>query len=66
MFKFIFITLSATEFKIADVGTYAFYVDGTYLNPTFTITIEKNVVEKPEIKNYVMFNTGREQQRKTC
>ena len=53
---------SATEFKIADVGTYAFYVDGTYLNPTFTITIEKNVVEKPEIKNYVMFNTGREQQ----
>ncbi len=53
---------SATEFKITDAGTYAFYVDGIYLNPTFTVTIEKNVVEKPEIKNYVMFNTGREQQ----
>ena len=34
---------TSSSFVVSDAGTYSFYADGTYLNPTFMVTIEEPI-----------------------
>ena len=51
---------SKKVFEIKEKGSYAFYVDGDYQNPTFMVTIEEPVakIEKPTIKDYAYVYNG--------
>ena len=54
---------TSSSFVVSDAGTYSFYADGTYLNPTFMVTIEDPItkIEKPVQKKYGVLYNGKYQ-----
>ena len=54
---------TSSSFVVSDAGTYSFYADGTYLNPTFMVTIEEPIakIEKPVQKKYGVLYNGKYQ-----
>ena len=54
---------TSSSFVVSDAGTYSFYADGTYLNPTFMVTIEEPIakLEKPVQKKYGVLYNGKYQ-----
>ncbi len=53
--------VSATSFTISDTGTHAFYANGNYLNPTFTVIVKGGKINEPTHDNNTLTYNGSSQ-----
>ncbi len=53
--------VSATSFTISDTGTHAFYANGNYLNPTFTVVVKGGKINAPTHDNNTIIYNGNSQ-----
>ncbi len=53
--------VSAKSFTISESGTYAFYANGNYLNPTFTVIVKGGKINEPTHDNNTLTYNGSRQ-----